>query len=345
MTKKLSNTVILGLRQAFAKVAVHLPFVELASRQRGDLLSRFNNDTTVAAGILEDGVLKIVSASVMFITAIICMILVDASLFIITVFAILLGLVAVLFSGQVVQRLSLNVQSSLAEMTHRFERVFESLPLIRAYGATQRELVLLSESTETVYEDNLKLAKLNASVQPIGAVTIQIALLICLTAGGYRVSQNMLTIGGLLAFIMFLFMMVTPVMQIINGYIALQTGLAAMYRIDDVLDAPSELDLQEANTFDVSCEVASSQNAISFRKVEFTFPGTSGSKFRLGPLDLDIRSGEHIAFVGPSGSGKSTIVSLIERFYIPDSGTILVDGRQQLEYDIESYRSMRFIHG
>lgn len=340
VTTKLSSTVVLGLRQALATAILHLPIAELSNRSRGDLLSRFNNDTTTASGILDNGALRIATASIMLVTAVVCMLLVDAPLFAITIVAILLGSAAVLLSGQAVRSRSSSVQASLAEMSHRLDRTLASTPLIRAYGATQHEESRLTDSAATVLGSELKLAKLNAVVQPIGAISMQLALVGTLAVGGYRVSQGALTIGSLIAFVMYLFMMVTPVMQIVNGYVAIQTGLAAMDRIDEILAIPSEADSQRESHNPLPTSTAPPRTAISFRAVQFAYPGDRDSQFTVGPLDLDIYDGQRIALVGPSGSGKSTVISLLERFYVPTHGTILVDGKPHLDYELESYRNM-----
>jgi ATP-binding cassette subfamily B protein/ATP-binding cassette subfamily C protein len=148
---------------------------------------------------------------------------------------------------------------------------------------------------------------------------IQGAFLLVLGVGGARVAAGSISVGDLVAFILFLFFLVMPLGQALHAYTQLQTGLGALQRIEEVLDLPAET----ANDIPSGTPAPGGPYAIVLENVTFGYPG---GKPVLQDVSFAVPLGTRTALVGPSGAGKSTVLALIERFYEVTGGVLRVDG-------------------
>jgi len=153
-----------------------------------------------------------------------------------------------------------------------------------------------------------------------------------LGVGGYRVASGETPVASLVTFILLMFLMIRPVGQAFGAYSSVQTGLGALARIQEVLDLP--LEDTDAERKETPKRKAVNTTAIEFKKVTFGYAGQPNEDGSFGEkrevlekVSFSIERGSRVAIVGPSGSGKSTTFSLIERFYEPTSGEILLDGQ------------------
>ena len=167
------------------------------------------------------------------------------------------------------------------------------------------------------------MAKLNALVQPIMSLCIQGAFIVVLGYGGYRVAIGDMTLGDLVAFLLYLFMLVMPLAQAVHAFTTLQAGLGALDRMQEVMQIPAEDADEESLSPTFPRSLATSSAMLELADVSFAYDG--------GPAVLDhvsftVDRGSRTAIVGPSGAGKSTALALVERFYDPSAGTVSLDG-------------------
>jgi ABC-type multidrug transport system fused ATPase/permease subunit len=140
-----------------------------------------------------------------------------------------------------------------------------------------------------------------------------------LGVGGARVAAGAITVGDLVAFILFLFFLVLPLGQALHAYTQLQTGLGALQRIEEILDVPAETSADVTGT----ATAQPGAPAVVFDAVSFGYP--TGERI-LHDVSFTVPYGTRTALVGPSGAGKSTLLALIERFYEVDGGAVRVAG-------------------
>ncbi|MEV1146278.1 ABC transporter ATP-binding protein, partial [Micromonospora sp. NPDC049799] len=191
--------------------------------------------------------------------------------------------------------------------------------------AERREADTVGASAEAAYTAGLRVARVQAVVGPVSTVTIQSAFLLVLGVGGARVASGAITVGDLVAFIMFLFFLVLPLGQAVHAYTQLQTGLGALQRIEEVLEIPAEGAADRAGppvTVDRS-PAGRPASMIEFDRVGFGYPGGPPV---LHEVSFAVPAGTRTALVGPSGAGKSTLLALVERFYEVTAGALRVDG-------------------
>lgn len=320
LLQRTAEGLVLTTRRRLAVHLLRLPIAEYDQRRTGDLLSRVGADTTLLRAVVTSGLFEIVTGVVMVAGAAIAMALLDPLLLGVALVGLALGMIIAITVSRRVRGLSEQAQARLGEMTSAVERALSAARTIRASGAEGREARTVTRSATDAYDAGLRVARLQALIQPAAAAAIQGAFLLVLGVGGARVASGAISVGDLVAFILFLFFLVLPLGQALHAYTQLQTGLGALQRIEEILDLPGETD---ADTVSSVPATPDSAPAVVFDNVSFTYP--NGTRV-LHDVSFTVPYGTRTALVGPSGAGKSTLLALIERFYEVDRGTVRVGG-------------------
>ena len=316
---KAGEGVVLSARTKLATRLLRLPIKEYDLRRTGDLVSRVGSDTTLLRAVLTQGFVDAAGGVLIFVGSIVAMAVIDPLLLGITLAVIAIAILAVAFTTRQIKAATTKAQTRVGDMAASVERALSAVRTIRAARAETREGEHIVENAKEAYTQGVKIAKLNAAVTPIAGLAFQGAFIAVLGVGGYRVAHGDTTIANLITFVLLMFTMSRPLGQAFGAYSSIQSALGALARIQEVLD----VDLEE--TSDVIKDARKSKNntAIEFKKVNFGY----GEAEVLNGVSFKIERGSRVAIVGPSGSGKSTSFSLIERFYEPTSGQILLDGQ------------------
>ncbi|GID92618.1 ABC transporter ATP-binding protein [Amorphoplanes digitatis] len=319
LLQRTAEGLVLTTRRRLARHLLRLPIAEYDARRTGDLLSRVGADTTLLRAVVTSGLFEVVTGAVMVIGATIAMALLDPLLLAVTAAGLAVGLTVAVTVSRRVRGLSEQAQARLGEMTSAVERSISAARTIRASGAEEREAETVGLSAAQAYDAGMRVARLRALIGPAASAATQGAFLLVLGVGGARVAAGSISVGDLVAFILFLFFLVMPLGQALNAYAQLQTGLGALQRIEEVLDLPSET----AADRPARPTAVISEPAVVFENVTFGYPGGEPV---LRDVSFSVPAGSRVALVGPSGAGKSTVLALIERFYEVTSGTIRVGG-------------------
>lgn len=323
LLRRTAEGVVLGARRTLVGHLFRLPIATFDQNRIGDLISRVGADTTLFRQVITSGLFEVVSSILMFVGAIVLMATIDGVLLLITLGTITVGLVVVLVLGFAMRRASERAQSRLGDMTAAVERVLRAIRSVRAAGATDRETERVTGEATNVWREGVRLAALGAFVQPVMTICIQGAFVAVLGIGGYRVVSGAMEIGDLVAFLLYLFVLVMPLGGAISAFTTIQAGLAALDRMHDVLKLPLE-DADESHLAGPSHFVpVATETILAFDHVGFRY---SDGAAVLDDVSFEVERGSRTAIVGPSGAGKSTILGLIERFYDPTSGRVLFDG-------------------
>ncbi|MDO5051355.1 MAG: ABC transporter ATP-binding protein [Pseudoclavibacter sp.] len=378
LLQRTGESIVLSTRRKLVARLLRLPIVEFDARRTGDLVSRVGSDTTLLRAVLTQGLIEAVGGALTFLGAVIAMIVLDPVLFAVTAGIVLFAAVLVALLGPRIRAASAAAQAKVGDLTAAVERAVTNIRAIRAAGATEREEAAVDAEAYGAYLRGLDVARVSALVVPASGFAVQAALIAVLGVGGLRVASGDLTIANLIAFIMFLFMMIMPLGLFFGAVMAVNTALGALGRIQEIVELPAEDagDPGPAERVELcgpaNAQAAPEAPAIEFRGVSFRYPddavrartaralaiqrldrlpgGDRGRGFGGGapdetrrlfeldeaerpasPLVLDgvsfrVPRGRRVALVGPSGAGKSTVLALIERFYDPDAGSILLGG-------------------
>lgn len=328
--QRTGEAVILGVRQSLIGRILGMSVTEAERRSKGDLLSRMGADSNLLRTVVTGGVFELLSAVLMFVGAVVLMVALDPLLFGITFAAVVLGGFGVTLVGQRMRATSTRTQEQVAAMTTAVDRALSSLRLVKATGAEREEEQKVGQAATRAYANGVSMARLQASVQPLMSISIQGAFVVVLAIGGIRVASGVMTVGDLMAFILYLFLLVMPVTQAMSAYTQIQGGLAAFDRISEVLNVGPE-----SSGDDTDFGPQAGVPHIRFQNVGFSYAESSPV---LENVSFTIARGSRVAVVGPTGAGKSTIISLIEKFYEPTSGRIDVDGQSIIESNTRMHR-------
>lgn len=362
LLQRTAESVVLGVRRSLVGQLLSLPIREFDSRRVGDLISRVGSDTTLMRSVITSGLFEIVSSILMFCAAVVLMVLIDPLLFGITLSAVVVGAGGVLFLGRLIRKRSRDVQDAVGSMTAAVERGLSGIRTIKASVAEEREAAVIDVEATTAFRAGIAMARLQAAVQPIMSICIQGAFIVVLAVGGIRVAAGELLLGDLIAFILYLFLLVMPIGSAMGAFVQIQSGLAALDRIQEIArlepERADEAGLVQRSADSMPAGAAARPGTIELRDVSFSYAATddddatghsgataigAGQPTPRSPEDgvaphgdvdqpvLDgvsftVPAGSRTALVGPSGAGKSTVLALLERFYEPTGGTIHVDG-------------------
>lgn len=354
LLQRTGTAVVLSSRRRLIARLLHLPVQEYDARRTGDLVSRVGTDTTLLYAVLTQGLADSVGNALIFLGAIIAMLVIDPVLLllILVVVGLSIGVVGVL-SGRI-RRSTQVQQEKVGELASGVERAIGSIRTIRAAGAADREQAAISATAADAYDAGVNVAKASALVVPIAGVALQLSLLVVLGVGGLRVASGAISIAALVTFVMFLFFLIAPLGSFFGAITSVNQALGALGRIQEVLDLPTET-ADDVVVAGAVPEVAAAETAIEFRDVHFSYPDAVVSARRsaesealktltevradrsglavdvpegdvLRGVSFRVPRGSRVALVGPSGAGKSTTLALIERFYDPTSGAVLLGG-------------------
>jgi ATP-binding cassette subfamily B protein/ATP-binding cassette subfamily C protein len=319
LLQRTAEGLVLATRRRLAGHLLRLPIVEYDQRRTGDLLSRVGADTTLLRAVVTSGLLELASGVVIVVGAAVMMIVIDPLMFAVTLLA-LVGLVGGITIARRVRGVSEQAQARIGEMTAAVERSITAARTIRAARAEARETATVVESARAAFAAGVRMARLQAMVGPAVTTVIQGAFLAVLGVGGARVATGAMTVGDMVAFVIFLFLLMMPIAQAMNAYTQLQAGLGALQRIEDVLALPTETAADPPATV---AEPPADSPAIEFDRVTFAY---TGGEPVLREVSFAVGYGTRTALVGPSGAGKSTLLALVERFYDTTEGMVRVAG-------------------
>jgi ABC-type multidrug transport system fused ATPase/permease subunit len=341
---KAGEGVVLSARTSLATRLLRLPIAEYDLRRTGDLVSRVGSDTTLLRAALTQGLVNGAGGALIFIGSVIAMAIIDWLLLVLTLAMISIAIAAIGLTARRIKAATTKAQERVGNMSASVERALSAVRTIRAARAEGRESAQIKKDAEDAYEQGVKIAKINSFVLPISGIAANGALIAVIGVGGYRVATGETQVASLVTFILLMFLLLRPVGQFFEAYSSVQSALGALARIQEILDVP--LEDTDAERAEVTKRKAVNSTAIEFKKVKFNYPAraeaaldSSGKPIEgaepimsepkevLKGVSFKIERGTRVAIVGPSGAGKSTIFSLMERFYEPTGGDILLDGQ------------------
>ncbi|HET7725576.1 MAG TPA: ABC transporter ATP-binding protein [Propionibacteriaceae bacterium] len=327
LLQRAGTSVVLSARERLIRHVLRLPISEYDRRRTGDLVSRIGTDTTLLYAVLTQGLIDAVGGAVTLVGALIGMLVIDPVLLGLTVLVLVLamGVVGGLTRG--IRRASLAQQEAVGALSADVERSIGAVRTIRAAGAVERETTGILALATRAWRAGVDVARASAPVVPTATMAMNLAFLMVVGVGGYRVAAGALTIGGLTAFLLFLFLMVLPIGNAFGAVTSVSSALGALGRIKEVLDLPLETvaDVADAELVGpLNGTAAPEAPAIELEHVTFAYE--SGSEPVLSDVSFVVPRGSRTALVGPSGAGKSTVLGLLERFYEVGSGAVRLGG-------------------
>lgn len=324
LLQRTGTSVVRSARLQLVRHLLRLPIREYDLRRAGDLVSRVGSDTTLLYAVITQGLVDSVGGAFILLGAVVAMLLLDSVLFATTLLVVLVAVGLVVGVSGRLRTASRVQQEKVGDVAASVERSLSAIRTIRASNAADREAELISAQVGEAYNAGVTVAKYSALVVPVATIALQVALLVVLGLGGFRVASGETSVANLVAFVMFLFLMAQPLGLAFGAITSVNQALGALGRIKEVLDVPLEgsEDKIVISVQDVT-RAESDTAAIEFDRVSFGYSPEHGV---LHDVSFAVPHGQRLALVGPSGAGKSTSLALIERFYDVDAGSIRFDG-------------------
>lgn len=368
LLQRTGTAVVYSSRRRLIARILRLPISEFDARRTGDLVSRVGTDTTLLYAVLTQGLADAVGNVLILVGAVVAMAFIDPLLLGLIVLVLGVSVATVVVLSTRIRAASATQQAKVGELASGVERAVGSIRTIRASGATEREVDAVTATATDAYDAGVRIAKVSALIVPVAGIALQVSLLVVLGVGGFRVASGAIDVAALVTFVIFLFLLVQPLASAIGAITSVNQALGALGRIQEVLDLPEESTDDRLGSAEPQTDAA----AIEFRDVRFRYPdhvvkareaAAEEARSVLAQAHLDraaeeteaeaeeaerevlrgvtftVPRGARVALVGPSGAGKSTILSLVERFYDPTGGAILVDGVDARELPREALRA------
>ncbi len=302
------------------------------TRQIGNLMSVLSADVAQLEDIISDASTSMIRIAITFTTAFGIMFWMSPTLALILFMPLVLIVPMVVWFSTRVQRKYRKQRESTGGIVAILENVLSGITVVQAYNATDFEGSRIDRQSGNYRDQAINAASLRNRFIPGIYVVAGLSFGLLVSAGGWVLQSGDITIGQFVTFLLISTRMTMPMFILGMLLNQLQKGEAASKRVFALIDLePSIFDRQDAIPLDGQIE------SVSFADVTFAYP-TSESNV-LNGISFNVESGDFLGVMGHTGAGKSTILKLIERFYEPQHGRILINGRDINEYSIESIRA------
>ena len=343
---KVGESAVVALRRDLYGRLIALPMRFFGEHRVGELSSRLSNDLAQIQDTLTFTCAQAIRQTMLLFggIALIAMTSLQLSLVMVSSFPVLM-LLGVLF-GRRIRKLSRTAQDRLAETATVVEETLQGIANVKAFGNEQFETRRYAAGLDSFLTVVLKSARLRAGLISFIIVGIFGSIVLVMWYGARLLQAGALTHGELTRFVLSTLFVGGSVSSFAEIFSQLQKTLGATQRVRELLEEKPETgnrkpesraeQRSEPETLNLKPETVLS-GAVAFDRVSFRYPSRPDLPV-LRELSLEAKPGERIALIGPSGAGKSTLVSLLLRFYEPDSGRILLDGKPADSFDLDTVR-------
>ena len=292
----------------------------------GDLLSRTTNDLDAVRNFLGPGIMYFVNTIVTFCFAVTLMLKIDVKLTLLALIPLPILSLTVARLGGKIHHYYEAIQDRFGRLTAKAQETLAGIRVVKAYVEEDGEYQAFRAIHEDYTEQNRKMIRLWSMMGPLMGLLGGIANAVVLWVGGSAVVQGRISLGDMVAFQIYLMMLLWPMISL--GWVSnlFQRGEASMKRIRAIMDEPIEEDLDAPKLR----QPERRQVPIELRNVAFKYP--MSDRFVLQGLNLTVPPGERVAIVGRTGAGKSTMLALLARLFDPTEGVVLVGGRDAREW-------------
>lgn len=310
--------VIQDLRAKIFKHILSLKMKYFDNTPVGTLVTRAVSDIETIADIFSQGLLVIIAELLKLVVVVIMMFYTDWRLAIITMLTIPILLVATSWFKRNIKASFQDVREQVSQLNTFVQEHIVGMNVVQIFNREQAEYKKFKTINKSHRDAHLRSIFYYAVFFPIVEVLSAMSIGLIVWYGGQGIlSGKDITVGELIAFILFIHMMFRPIRQLADRFNILQMGIVGSERVFKVLDTDSKIVDSGENTLE------NMEGAISFKEVDFSY---KQDEWVLKGLTFEIKAGKMLALVGRTGAGKTSIISVLNRFYETQKGTIAIDG-------------------
>ena len=295
----------------------------------GTLMSRITNDVGFIQGAVSEAVTSLLKDSFTLICLVFVIFYRDWQLAVIAMLVFPLAIYPIAKFGQKMRQIASRTQVTLGSLTTLLQETISGTRIVKAFSMEEYENRRFAGENERLFRLNLKAVSINAVSSPFMEFLGGLGISAIIFYGGYQVIHGQSTPGTFFSFLTALIMLYEPVKRLTNVNNTIQQGIAGAERVFSIIDL-----IPEIRNHSNSIPLARISREIKIQNVTFRYEEAPV----LRNINLTIRAGEVVAFVGMSGGGKTTLVNLIPRFYDVTKGAIFIDGQDIRSVTIESLR-------
>jgi subfamily B ATP-binding cassette protein MsbA len=304
-----------------------LPF--FTKNPTGVLMSRILNDVNLVQGAVTDAVTGLLKDIFTIIGLIFVVFYRDWQLALIALVVFPVAIYPIVKFGRKLRSYSTHTQTTMADLSTMLLETISGTRIVKAFNMENYERRRFSKINEKLFRIIVKSFRVRAVSHPLMETLGGLGIAAIVFYGGYNVIHGAATPGTFFSFLAALLMLYEPVKRLSNVNNSIQQGLAGASRIFEILDTVAEIRNKPG-----ARELGQIREGIEFQNVSFKYE----ENWVLKNINLQIKVGEVVAFVGSSGGGKTTLVNLVPRFYDVNSGRLLIDGQDIRDLTVESLR-------
>ncbi|MGL5254943.1 MAG: ABC transporter ATP-binding protein [Brevinema sp.] len=327
LSGKLAIRIAHLLREKLYEKLVRLPIPYYHKHDSSRIISTASNDITLVESFLMNIMVQLVAQPLTVLAIIATMFIINwkLSLYFIILGPLIAGLLGIV--GSKVQKLGRSMQENIAGITKIFSESIRHIVVIKGYNSEDAEISRFKEKNQaqlTLADKEVKIRLLGLPASDFLGIT---AVILLLSVGALGIQLGIAVPGDVAKFVAMAIVLSEPISSSSQLILVVRRLAPSLERIFEILDTPEEQENLKP--------IEDIKGQLSFKDVHFSY---NHQRKILNNVSLDIKSGETIAILGASGSGKSTFMALIPKFYCPQQGQILIDGKNISEYDAASIR-------
>ncbi|MEO6902575.1 MAG: ABC transporter transmembrane domain-containing protein [Bacteroidia bacterium] len=322
------------LRQAVYAHMIVLPMTFFAQKRVGDLNSRMSADISQIQDTLTTTIAEFLRQFILIVGGIVLLLVISPKLTFLMLAIVPVVAVAAVVFGRFIRKISRTVQEKVADSNTIIEETLQGITNVKAFANEYFENKRYRLSTEEIVKNGILGGKYRGAFSSFIIFCLFGAIVAVIWYGVILASKGQLLIGDLISFILYSAFVGASFGGIAELYAQIQKAIGAVERVFEILDEEAEaLSIIEQHVV-----LDRVEGNVTFNNVCFTYPSRKEIEV-LKNISITAKKGETIAVVGPSGSGKSTLVGLLLRFYDPQSGSILIDGKDNKSYSLTDLRN------
>jgi ATP-binding cassette, subfamily B, multidrug efflux pump len=309
---------VYDLRKEVDEKLFRLPLRFFDQHPTGDILSRVTNDVDNISSTLQQSLTQLITSVVTLVGILVMMLSINFWLTLLTSVTLPLSLILTKQVAKRSQGYFKEQQMSLGMLNGHVEEMITGHPIVKAFGREKASISQFNRYNNSLYQSGWRAQFVSGIIMPLMMFIGNIGYVLIAVVGGIFVTQRLITIGDVQAFLQYSRQFSQPITQVANIANVIQSTIASAERVFELLDEAEETADQP-----LPMEIKEPKGYIVFNEVSFRYKKDIPL---IEDLSINVKQGQKVAIVGPTGAGKTTLVNLLMRFYEVDQGGILIDG-------------------